>query len=88
LRSLASRLDSVSTSEIVSYKIFRNLRPVDLATPSKVYDPDPLDFSLQEDSAAVDAGVALPNINDGFTGSAPDLGALELGRPIPHYGPR
>ena len=75
-------------SKIVSYKIFRNLRPVDPATPSKVYDPEPLDFSLQEGSAAVDAGVVLPNINDGFTGSAPDLGALEVGEPVPHYGPR
>ena len=30
----------------------------------------------------------LPNINDGFTGNAPDLGALEVGQPLPHYGPR
>jgi len=75
-------------SKILSYRIFRNLRPVDPATPSKLYDPDKLDFSLQEGSAAVDVGVVLPNINDGFTGSAPDLGALELGEPIPHYGAR
>ena len=26
--------------------------------------------------------------NDGFTGSAPDLGALEVGGTAPHYGPR
>src|SRR5262249_455041 len=38
-------------------------------------------------SAAIDAGTVLPNITDGFTGRAPDLGALELGRPAPHYGP-
>ena len=30
----------------------------------------------------------LPNVNDNFTGRAPDLGALESGRPVPHYGPR
>ena len=29
-----------------------------------------------------------PNVNDGFTGRAPDLGAYELGQPIPVYGPR
>jgi len=75
-------------SKIVDYKVFRNLRPVDLSTPTKVYDPDSFDFSLQKGSAAVDAGVVLPNINDGFTGSAPDLGALEVGEPLPHYGPR
>ena len=38
--------------------------------------------------AAVDAGVALPTVNDDFSGRAPDLGALEVGRPAPHYGPR
>ena len=75
-------------SRVVSYRIFGNLRPVDRATPSRVYDPEALDFSLQEGSAAVDTGVVLPNINDGFTGRAPDLGALELGQPIRHYGPR
>jgi regulation of enolase protein 1 (concanavalin A-like superfamily) len=37
---------------------------------------------------AVDAGAVLPNINDGFSGSAPDLGAHESGAPMPWYGPR
>jgi hypothetical protein len=30
----------------------------------------------------------LPNVTDGFSGKAPDLGAIELGQPMPHYGPR
>ena len=30
----------------------------------------------------------LPNVTDGFTGQAPDLGALEFGQTPPHYGPR
>jgi hypothetical protein len=30
----------------------------------------------------------LPSITDDFTGRAPDLGAYELDRPLPHYGPR
>ena len=30
----------------------------------------------------------LPTVTDGFTGTAPDLGALEVGRPAPYYGPR
>jgi hypothetical protein len=30
----------------------------------------------------------IPNVNDGFAGSAPDLGALEVGQPLPIYGPR
>jgi hypothetical protein len=36
----------------------------------------------------VDAGEVIPNINDGFRGTAPDLGAYEAGEELPHYGPR
>ena len=32
--------------------------------------------------------MVLPTVTDGFTGSAPDLGALEVGVAAPHYGPR
>jgi hypothetical protein len=46
------------------------------------------DLRIKAGSAGVDAGVALHNINDGFTGKAPDLGAYELGAKLPHYGPR
>ncbi len=35
-----------------------------------------------EGSAAVDAGVVIPGITDGFVGAAPDLGAYERGRPL------
>jgi hypothetical protein len=40
------------------------------------------------DPKAMDAGVVMPGINDGFTGKAPDLGCYEVGRPVPSYGPR
>ena len=39
-------------------------------------------------AAAVDAGCELPTVTDGFVGDAPDLGAYELGKPLPLYGPR
>jgi len=48
----------------------------------------PVDLTLAANSGAVDRGVYLPNVNDGFTGAAPDLGALERGCPVPIYGPR
>ena len=48
----------------------------------------PQDVTLASGSSAIDRGLVLPNINDGFTGSAPDLGALEAGCPSPVYGPR
>jgi len=46
------------------------------------------DLRLNPGCAAVDGGVRLPNLNDGYRGKAPDLGAYELGAPLPHYGPR
>jgi hypothetical protein len=49
---------------------------------------EPPDLRLRPGSAAMDAGVRLPNVNDGFTGSAPDLGAYEVGSDLPVYGPR
>ncbi len=48
----------------------------------------PKDFRLSTGSGAIDRGALLPGINDRFTGSAPDLGALEAGCPQPVYGPR
>jgi len=46
------------------------------------------DFRLKPGSAAIDRGVTLPNVTDGFTGQAPDLGAFEFGHTPPHYGSR
>ena len=46
------------------------------------------DLSIKANSAAIDAGVIVPNITESFHGKAPDLGALEFGLPIPHYGVR
>jgi len=46
------------------------------------------DLRLGAKSGAIDRGALLPNINDGYRGKAPDLGAYEYGQPLPHYGPR
>ena len=40
------------------------------------------DFSLQPDSPAVNAGVVIPGITEGFVGDAPDIGAYERGGSI------
>ena len=44
--------------------------------------------ALGQASVARDTGVVLPNINDGFSGTAPDLGAIEYGDAMPDYGVR
>ena len=76
---------------LVDYDIFMKVAKLDakdLATVQRLYKAEDLDFRLKPGSAAVDRGVALPNVTDGFTGQAPDLGALEVGQPMPVYGPR
>jgi hypothetical protein len=75
-------------SILVDYDIFRNVAKADSKDPRRLYKSDELDFQLRSNAAAVDAGSILPNINDGFIGKAPDLGALEAGQPPPVYGPR
>lgn len=37
------------------------------------------DFRLKKESPCIDAGTPIPNITDGFTGKAPDIGAWESG---------
>ncbi len=46
------------------------------------------DLRLASGGVAVNAGEALANINDGYAGTAPDLGAYEFGDSLPIYGPR
>jgi hypothetical protein len=75
----------------VDYDIFESLRPPappDSSKPGMPYEAVNLNFRLTAGGQAVDAGVRLPNVNDGFAGRAPDLGAYEAGRPAPVYGPR
>jgi hypothetical protein len=57
-------------------------------TIQKLYKAEDSDFHLKPGSAAIDKGVIIPQVTDGFAGAAPDLGALEAGQPMPHYGPR
>ena len=75
-------------SVVIDYDVFVNAKAPDKSDPQRLYSPEEFDFRLKPGSAAVDSGTVIPTINDDFTGRAPDLGAYELGRPLPHYGPR
>jgi hypothetical protein len=44
--------------------------------------------ALQRGTTPANSGVVIPNITDGFSGGAPDRGAIIDGRPIPQYGER
>ena len=58
------------------------------SSSGKRFAPEAIDPRLSPGSRAVDAGVPLANINDGYAGRAPDLGCCELGDAPLHYGPR
>jgi hypothetical protein len=78
-------------SVLLDYDAFEHvpmLDAKDVKSVQKLYDAKDLDFRLKPGSVAVDKGTPIPNVTDGYSGKAPDLGALELGQPLPHYGPR
>ncbi|MFN3327115.1 MAG: nitrous oxide reductase family maturation protein NosD [Bryobacteraceae bacterium] len=72
----------------VDFDIFERMVPPDPAKRHAVYHAMDLNFRLKPGSKAVDAGIHIPTVNDDFAGKAPDLGALEVGKPEPKYGPR
>ena len=75
-------------SVMVGYDTFVNVPMADISDPQHLYNPEDMDFRLRPNSPAVDAGIVLPTINDDYKGKAPDIGAFELGLPMPQYGPR
>ena len=89
LESFSAATGLESNSILIDVDIFENVSMPDSAAPvTTLYPVENVDYRLKRGSAAVDKGVVLPNINDNFSGHAPDLGAVEFGSNIPHYGPR
>jgi hypothetical protein len=88
LEAFASATGQETHSLEVDYDIFERLAPPDASRRYAVYHAMDLNFALKPGGRAVDAGVAIPTVNEDHLGRAPDLGALEAGRPAPHYGPR
>jgi hypothetical protein len=70
---------------MADYNIFVKAGPPE---KGKTYEPKDYNLLLNNNAKVVDAGIALPQITDGFAGKAPDLGCYELGQKPPHYGPR
>jgi hypothetical protein len=78
-------------SVMLDYSVFRKVRRLDardIPNLQRLYKAEDFDFSLTPGSAATDRGLPIPNVTDGFSGRAPDLGAMESGQAAPHYGPR
>ena len=70
---------------VIDYKEFMGVSP---PTAGDTYDPALPHYTLRPSSKAINAGESIPNVNEGFIGTAPDLGANENDQPRPHYGPR
>ncbi|MFC1614422.1 right-handed parallel beta-helix repeat-containing protein [Gemmatimonadota bacterium] len=78
-----------NSTEKHAVEVDMNVFDTDVEWPSPPFPGrEPANLRLASGSAAEDAGLVIPNINDGFSGTAPDLGAYEIGAPLPHYGPR
>jgi hypothetical protein len=72
----------------ITYDAFIDVRPPDVDQITRLYKADDFDFRPRDGSSVIDAGEILPNINDGYSGKAPDMGAYERGAPTTIYGPR
>lgn len=72
----------------IDFDIFTNMQPPDPAKPYSVYHAADIDFTLNPKGKAIDKGAILSNINEGFKGKSPDLGAIEAGEAAPVYGVR
>ncbi|MFO8012236.1 MAG: hypothetical protein R6X20_02910 [Phycisphaerae bacterium] len=89
LTDLAAKTGYAAHSVTVpDYGIFRGVAREPFGPRGSLFRPENYDFRLKPDAPPVDAGVVIPNVNNNCTGEAPDLGAYEVGRPTPHYGPR
>lgn len=73
---------------VPDYRIFRDTPNEPFGPRGSLFYPKDFDFRLTPGAPVVDAGVVIPNVNDDYTGKGPDLGAYELGKPLPIYGPR
>ena len=68
----------------VDMSVFNNVAFPNPPLPER----EPPDLRPRDGSVVVDAGERLPNVNDGFIGRGPDIGAYEVQQALPHYGPR
>ncbi len=69
--------ENVSYNSLASLCAATGLECNGYENPPGLTNPSGGDFTLLSSSPNIDRGVILPGINDGFAGSAPDVGAFE-----------
>lgn len=84
----ASRLVSWMGTRYDTLAAFRSLgqEPNGISAPPRLSSPASGGFEPQPGSLLIDAGVALPGINDDYAGLGPDIGAFEWAGPPPAMG--
>src|SRR5689334_25390555 len=53
---------------------------ISAGTDARFVNPSGANFQLRSDSPAINRGATISGITVGYTGGAPDIGALEFGR--------
>jgi hypothetical protein len=76
------RWHGIRYDDLVAFQIATGQEFDGLAAVPELEDPAGGDFTPSGTSQLVDRGVEIPGINDGFQGSAPDIGAVEYGAPF------
>jgi len=78
-----------NTTEVHAVQVDLGVFASAITFPNNPYPPKSnVDLRLLAGSAAVDKGQVWPGLNEDYAGTAPDLGAYELGAPLPGYGPQ
>lgn len=75
LAALAAGTGRETHGKIIDYGVFENVVQNVVGSDYRTAN----DYRLKAGSVPIDAGTEIPQITDGYTGSAPDMGALEYG---------
>lgn len=74
--------EGISYADLTALQNAEGQEPHGLSAPPLLADPTNGDFTPRVGSALIDRGLAIPGINDGFEGAAPDVGTVEHGVPF------
>jgi len=76
-------VNSLGSFQMADWADYRSSTGFDADSPTPANPllaaPQTNDFSLQAGSPAIDAGMTVAGITDGYAGTAPDIGAMETG---------
>ena len=75
--------DGTTYANLSAYRAGQGQELLGLSAPPQLISPTGGIFDPAPGSPLIDSGIVLPGINDGFQGTAPDVGAIETSGPPP-----